>query len=244
MTTAEVDTPAGHDSSALAEPRVDRLAPYDEFVMKVREACGEPGTQQALRRGLGKPLDEMPARTHAALLRRGLVPDSARPTEKRAYYAVAALIAARPRTMRKADDHAMEPEDAGAASGQDEGVADPSGADPAHTAGSETERPTDQRPSWGTSLGTSLAQAVTRDRPDGTRAGGIESRLHLLVRQETDGMYRMLPAIARHLGSSGVPIDYGRLLHDIAFWRYQRGETAMRWLEDFYRTIRRATRDD
>lgn len=214
-------------SSAKPPPRHSKLAGYDTFVGQVRRACVGPGTQQALRRGLAKPVHEVPARTHAALLRDGLVPDQVKGEERRAYYAVAALIAARPRAERIADAVKDGQETA-------EQTSDPLEQSP----GSSTPHtPAKQKPSWGTSLGASLAQAVIRDR---NRANGAESRLHLLVRQETDGLHRMLPAVMRLLGSAGVPADYGRLLYDIARWTHQRDETATRWLEDYYRTLRRA----
>lgn len=202
-------------------PRHERLTGYDTFVERVRSACTSSGIQQALRRGLAKPVHEVPARTHAALLREGLVPDNAQGEERRAYYAVAALIAARPRAERVADT---------AKGGQDT-TEQPPGGDALHAATA-----TEQKPSWGTSLGASLAQAVIRDR---SRASGIEARLHLLVRQEADGLHRMLPAVLRLLGSAGVPADHGRLLHDIARWTHRREETSTRWLEDYYRTLRR-----
>ncbi|MCZ7430384.1 type I-E CRISPR-associated protein Cse2/CasB [Streptomyces sp. WMMC1477] len=225
-------TDEGHTSPpenpAPPAPRHARLTGYDTFVERVRKACTSPGTQQALRRGLAKPVHEVPARTHAALLRDGLVPDEVKGEERRAHYAVAALIAARPRAERVADTR----DDQGTAE-QLPGVLKqpPDGTPPA----------TEQKPSWGTSLGTSLARAVISDRD---RENGIESRLHLLVRQETDGLHRMLPAVMRLLGSTGVPADYGRLLHDIAHWTYRREESSTRWLEDYYRTLRRARQSD
>ncbi|MBO8202698.1 type I-E CRISPR-associated protein Cse2/CasB [Streptomyces smyrnaeus] len=215
-------------------PRHERLTGYDTFVARVRKACTSPGTQQALRRGLAKPVHEVPARTHAALLRDSLVPDTARGEERRAYYAVAALIAARPRAERATDSHEVE-----ARTTDQDTPAQPS-TSPGQTAeGVAPHRSAEQKRSWGTSLGAALAQAAVRDKE---RTNGTESRLHLLVRQETDGLHRMLPAVLRLLGSSGVVADYGRLLYDIARWTYRRDETTTRWLEDYYRTLRSAER--
>ncbi|MEU3203626.1 type I-E CRISPR-associated protein Cse2/CasB [Streptomyces cyaneofuscatus] len=224
------------------------------------EACAVPATQQALRRGLGKAVDEVPARTHAALLRNGLVPDGLPPVARWAHYAVAALIAARPRGERVAGEEARSTQFTAAEgpspAAPPEGVALPqhpvgsaTTADPSRVAGPGgpglPSALTEQRPSWGTSLGSCLAQALIRTKPDSIKAdsdkvSGPEARLHLLVRQDLDGLHRMLPGVLRQLGSAGVPADYGRLLHDIANWPYQRGETATRWLEDYYRTLRRA----
>lgn len=246
MGTSEEDRTSLPDP-AVSPPREPRLAPYDTFVARVRKTCVlSPGTQQALRRGLAKPVDEAPARTHAALLRNGLVPDTATGAERRAYYAVAALIAARPRAERDADSAAhnegaaddstplAEPDSTKSSPPPETGMAPATGAPQ-----QRPQQPAGQRLSWGVSLGASLAQAAVRDRPDGTKKGGLESRLHLLVRQDTDGLHRMLPAVLRQLGSAGVPADYGRLLYDLARWPYRREATVTRWLEDFYRTLRR-----
>ncbi|MFJ6180021.1 type I-E CRISPR-associated protein Cse2/CasB [Streptomyces sp. NPDC092295] len=237
-------------------PRHSALAECDTFVGRVREACAHSGTQQALRRGLAKAVDEVSARTHAALLRNGLVPDTAGGATRRAYYAVAALIAARPRAEREAvgdetaqADAPADPADvpdgqpraaaaaaaAAAATGQASRTGEritPGIASPTSESGSPS--------SWGTSLGASLAQAVTRGGQDAVKEDGVESRLHLLVRQETDGLHRMLPAVLRQLGSAGVMADYGRLLYDVRRWQYDRDATATRWLEDYYRVLRRA----
>ncbi|MDT0382573.1 type I-E CRISPR-associated protein Cse2/CasB [Streptomyces sp. DSM 42041] len=233
MNATDEDHTPPSENPAPPAPRHARLTGCDSFVERVRKACTSPGAQQALRRGLAKPVHEVPARTHAALLRGGLVPDGAKGEERRAYYAVAALIAARPRAERVAETTSNDQ----GTTEQLPGVSKqpPDGAPPAATTTAE------QKPTWGTSLGTSLAQAVISDR---NRENGIESRLHLLVRQETDGLHRMLPAMQRLLGSTGVPADYGRLLHDIAHWTYRREETSTRWLEDYYRTLRRARQSD
>ncbi|MCC3768635.1 type I-E CRISPR-associated protein Cse2/CasB [Streptomyces sp. UNOC14_S4] len=242
-------------------PRHEKLKTYDTFVACVRQACERPGTQQALRAGLARPVDEVPARTHAALLRHGLVPDRSDTTVKRAYYAVAALIAARPRAERRADADARRAADAGDKGDKSGTGATGPGADPASPAeqseSSEAEAQAQQF-SWGTSLGESLAQlTVRRERATapgtgGTqetsadtcksedRVSGVEQRLHLLVRQDIEGLHRMLPAVVRQLGSAGVPVDYGRLLRDLVRWPRRRDETVRRWLEDYYRTLRLA----
>ncbi|WP_079125040.1 type I-E CRISPR-associated protein Cse2/CasB [Streptomyces lushanensis] len=246
------DTPppaAGSDPA----PRHSALAECDTFVGRVREACANSGTQQALRRALAKPVDEVPARTHAALLRNGLVPDTAGGATRRAYYAVAALIAARPRAERFLDTVAREATDETAPADVPDSQLRAAVNSTATTAGQASrtgERPgpgtaaqtSETRPrfSWGTSLGASLAQAVTRGGQDAVKEDGVESRLHLLVRQETDGLHRMLPAVLRQLGSAGITADYGRLLYDVRRWQYDRDATATRWLEDYYRVLRRA----
>ncbi|WP_405797437.1 type I-E CRISPR-associated protein Cse2/CasB [Streptomyces sp. NBC_01506] len=228
----ERNTAPPREAGTDPAPRHPALAECDVFVGRVREACANSGTQQALRRGLAKDVDEVPARTHAALLRNGLVPDAAGGATRRAYYAVAALIAARPRAERDLDTATRE-----AASD------DPAQAE--SQADTQVDNPADEpdgRPrfTWGTSLGAGLAQAVTRGGQEAVKEDGVESRLHLLVRQETDGLHRMLPAVLRQLGSAGLMADYGRLLYDVRRWQYDRDTTATRWLEDYYRVLRRA----
>jgi CRISPR system Cascade subunit CasB len=197
-----------------AQERHASLAPHDEFVARVRADCRLPGVQQALRRGLAKKVEEVPARTHAALLRHGLIPYEAK--NRRPYYAVAALIADRPRARLEAETETAEP------AAEAESASPPVGGGP-----------------WGTNLGESLALAVARIGGDGIKEDGAESRLHLMVRQDEDGLHRMLPAVARLLGSAGVPIDYACLLNDLLAWRYRRDAVATRWLESYYRTLRR-----
>ncbi|MET9254614.1 type I-E CRISPR-associated protein Cse2/CasB [Streptomyces sp. NPDC003717] len=238
----------GSDEFPLPAPhpaqRADWLASYDTFVRRTLALCRQPGAQQALRGGLAKPLSEIPTRTHAALLRAGLVPDEARGDRRRAYYAVAALIAARSRGERRTDEH---PEHA-------------AGADAA-AAATETSAPSVGGPvSYGTSLGESLAQLSSRrlrqrspslegpdqstQRDNESKVSGVEARLHLLVRQDTEGLHRMLPAVARQLGSASLVLDYGRLLADVTRWAHARDDIAVNWLQDYYRTLRRApTRD-
>lgn len=133
------------DHRPAPQPRAPALADCDTFVTNVRAACASPGTQQALRRALAKPVDEVPARTHAALLRGGLIPDSARGAKKRAYYAVAALIAARPRAERQTDTDTAAPADLGEPA--HEQPAQPSATtEPVPTPGAP---PTAWGPAWG-----------------------------------------------------------------------------------------------
>jgi CRISPR system Cascade subunit CasB len=215
------DAPPATAADASRQERDPNLRSYDEFVAGVRAVCRDAGAQQALRRALAKPVEEVPARTHAVLLRGGLIKHGGEDVKgsrrRRAWYAVAALIAARPRAEREADKADAEPEE--------DAVAPAAGLDP-----------------HGTTLGGSLAQAVTRRRDggDGIKENGAESRLHLAVRQDTDGIHRMLPGLARQIGGAGVALDYGQLLRDLDRWEFSRDRVVTRWLEDYYRTLRRA----
>jgi CRISPR system Cascade subunit CasB len=221
------ESTTGPDGSAVPPPREGELAKYDEFVDRVRKVCREStGAQSALRAGLGKPVTEVPARMHAALLRPGLIrekPEEPGYREKeRAYYAVAALFAARPRAERLADD--------------------PHGGDDATesaSAGSSPEAEVTAFHPRGTSLGESIAVAVGRRGSDDLKADTAESRLHLLVRQDLDGVHRMLPGVLRWLGSTGVAPDYACLLRDLTRWRFGRDAVTTRWMQDFYRSLRR-----
>ncbi|MGW7466992.1 type I-E CRISPR-associated protein Cse2/CasB [Streptomyces xantholiticus] len=81
-------------------PSTDRVS--DRFVSYVHRLCEATRTRAELRRGLGMPVERC-SYTH-----RYLVPwlrdhdDQDYAERRRAYYAVAALIAARPRTVREA----------------------------------------------------------------------------------------------------------------------------------------------
>ncbi|MFD9422930.1 MULTISPECIES: type I-E CRISPR-associated protein Cse2/CasB [unclassified Streptomyces] len=244
----------GASTEQQPKPRNPELVKYDEFADRVRRLCREsPGAQSALRAGLGRPVTEVPARMHAALLRPGLIredPEGRGYADKeRAYYAVAALIAARPRAQRLSDAADANAAELGArgsllgdgysgavtavtADDHGEGTAlapHKSGVDGAST----VFRPR------GTSLGESFADAVGRRSPDQFKSGAAESRLHLLVRQDLDGAHRMLPSVFRWLGSSGVTPDYACLLRDLTGWRYGHDMVATRWLQAFYRSLRR-----
>ncbi|MGW4290438.1 type I-E CRISPR-associated protein Cse2/CasB [Streptomyces sp. NPDC004673] len=245
---AGTPSPPASDPGPQPAPRHEKLSGYDTFVTQVQQACLSPAVQQALRAGLGRPLGEIPARTFAALLRRGLFPDHVYPADKRAYYAVASLIAARPRAARRTDGPAR----GDAQPGEHSDVSPPSVPPVETTPVSKNTAPA--RASWGTSLGESLAGVSARranaaepadaasTSADPHKVSGVEQRLHLLVRQDIDGLHRMLPGVVRQLSSAGIPVDYGRLLHDILRWPHWRDETTLRWLEDFYRTQRRTER--
>lgn len=253
MTTTNTRTAPGDPAP---EPRHASLEQYDTFVSRVLAACADSGTQQALRRGLGKPVGGVPAHTQAALLRRGLVPDDIADTRKQAYYTVAALIAARPRAQRIAG---ADTEGGGDAPGTDTAGAcgPPTGTGPdtgtgtGAGPGADTDTGTGSDDaksaaagfrSRGTSLGETMASAVTSRGAGGIKEDGAESRLHLMVRQDVDGIHRMLPGVLRHLGSAGATVDYACLLKDLIAWRYDRGHVTTRWLEGFYRTLRQAAK--
>lgn len=216
------------DGTAPTTPkRSEALQLHDLFVSRVIAACRNAGEQQALRHALAKPVHEVPARTHAVLLKprhteddrpggseAPLVPYDVR--DKRPFYAVAALIAARPRLQRADADL---PEDDG-------------GTDHSSHEGNRAGK---FRP-HGTNLGESLALAVTR-ADDAIKEKGAESKLHLMVRQDIDGLHRMLPSVVRLVSGTGVRVDYACLLRDLRSWPRYRDDVVTRWQERYYRTL-------
>ncbi|MGW1887785.1 type I-E CRISPR-associated protein Cse2/CasB [Streptomyces sp. NPDC001970] len=84
---------------AAAQPPTKPVRPSDAFVAYVLDLCESKKAQADLRTGLGLPVER------CNYLHRYLVPrlsERADPDTKRAHYAVAALIAARPRSAREA----------------------------------------------------------------------------------------------------------------------------------------------
>lgn len=217
MTDPTEDADDGHEPHV--PQRSKALQEHDDFVSGVMAECLNPGVQQALRRALAKPVDTVPARTHAALLRPGLIPYKAA-KDKRPYYAVAALIAARPRAQRATES--------GVTTTPEVDEAEPIPTTPKNYASGF-------RP-YGTNLGESIALAVTRG-DNALKENGAEGRLHLMVRQDVDGLHRMLPGVVRLVTGAGVHLDYACLLGDLRSWPTRRDEIVTRWLERYYRTL-------
>ncbi|MFE9700529.1 type I-E CRISPR-associated protein Cse2/CasB [Streptomyces sp. NPDC006270] len=183
------------------------------FTSWVEEVCREdPGARSALRSGLRKDLDSV-QRMHRLVA--PWLPEQRSKDVERAYYTVAAMIAAQPRSALKAagqaDDDSVEP------------------------GGQEPSRSTPRRAR--TSLGTSFATAVTEGpgREKEMRAGTAESRLNLLTRQSVNGLHRHLPASVGYLRSLGAEVDWAQLLEDLGNWRARSGRISRTWLQDFYR---------
>ncbi|MEE1790585.1 type I-E CRISPR-associated protein Cse2/CasB [Streptomyces sp. BE308] len=180
------------------------------FTVRVEQLCREDaGARSALRSGLRKDLDSVP-RMHRLVA--PWLPPQCPPDVERAYYSVAAMIAAQPRSALSAPD----------------------GTD----AGAEEQRPpgSPQR-RYGTSLGTAFATAVTEGpgREKEMRAGTAENRLNLLTRQSLAGLHRHLPASVGYLRSLDVSVDWAQLLDDLSHWRTYSRRISRRWLQDFYR---------
>ncbi|MEX3105999.1 MULTISPECIES: type I-E CRISPR-associated protein Cse2/CasB [unclassified Streptomyces] len=88
--------------STTPVPPAAEVRPSEEFVAAVVLLCREKRAQSDLRTGLGRPVERC-NRFHRHVVR--LLPDDGMHYDaKRAHYAVAALIAARPRVARDADE--------------------------------------------------------------------------------------------------------------------------------------------
>ncbi|MGW0822474.1 type I-E CRISPR-associated protein Cse2/CasB [Streptomyces sp. NPDC002845] len=193
-----------------------RLVAYTRWI---EELCrDDPGARTALRSGLRRSLDDVP-RMHRFvapwLPRNGQVPDA----EQRAYYAVAAMIAAQPRGSYAAPE--------------EEAAADVDVATSADDAPAPDEAPAAR---YGTSLGHAFALAVTQSpgREREMRESTAESRLNLLTRQSVNGLHRHLPAAVGYLREVGVPIDWAQLLADLIAWPTHSGTISRRWLQHYY----------
>ncbi|MBD2895635.1 hypothetical protein amrb99_45740 [Actinomadura sp. RB99] len=204
-----------------------------------------PGDRAALRRSLGRSPQDVLSHPAIAIVARH-VPEPLVPTDKvrgtrgislveaesveRAFYAVAALIAAQPR--QSPQDEAEQDDTEHDGSNEQEGESDVSGA-----ADDAEERP--EAPAQ-PSLGTTLALAVAAPRSP-LRHDTIEARLHLLCRQRLDGLHRQLPRLIAQLRVTRVPVDWPRLVVDLARWGTESDLVAKRWLQDYYRTYFRLT---
>ncbi|WP_198667583.1 type I-E CRISPR-associated protein Cse2/CasB [Glycomyces dulcitolivorans] len=80
-------------------------------------------------------------------------------------------------------------------------------------------------------VGTATHHAYTRE--------GALHRLILLSRQNTDGIHRLLPGTVKQLRDKATPLDWVRLIGDLADWRRRHRETARWWIQDYHRTLHR-----
>jgi len=200
-----------------------------------------PARRAALRHGVGHPPEHVSVRAaHATVARH--IPAGADVSTEWALYAVAALIAAQPRSARDMEAAAN-------------GDAEPDTADEQRTASDEApvtaeslssedtaiaaDRPSGERAvakQASLNLGATLAGAVLAQR---LNADTTEARLHLLCRQDLAGLHRQLPRLSAHLRSSQtpVPIDWVTLIGDLAQWGTNRDRVAKQWLQSYYRTL-------
>ncbi|MFJ1796559.1 type I-E CRISPR-associated protein Cse2/CasB [Kitasatospora griseola] len=209
--------------------------PEAAFTAWVEQRCAaDPGVRSALRRGAGKGLDRVPS-MHRFVAR--WLPAGAGDEVQRAYYTMAAMIAAQRRSQYTvpagAAGEVVEAESSGAGGAVRDAEDAPQGA---AVAGPDDGAPEARRLSR-QSLGRSFAQAVASG---GLRESSAETRLNLLSRQSVDGLHRHLPGAVRQLREAGAPVDWAQLLGDLAGWRQYGGEVKRRWLQDFYRERHRS----
>jgi CRISPR system Cascade subunit CasB len=180
----------------------------DAFVAYVLDLCANKRIQAELRTGLGRPVERCNY-LHRRLVNR--LPERSHGDARRAHYAVAALIAARPRAARDADAQAASEE--------------PQREQPQSPAVEWRGRP---------NLGASLALAVNQHvvKPD-----SAEGDLHWMVRQSSTAIHPRLPALTRHLLTGGIPVDWAVLLEDLTWWDRSRDRIATRWLESYFRVL-------
>ncbi len=224
--------------------------PARALVAEATRALCVPADRSALRRSLGKPPTHpmvQPAHKFVARYLRFLPDTDERdigPAEKieidaveRAFYTVAALIAAQPRAAR--DDHLAA---AGADSDQEKHASTAEAV--LASAGEPTAAPppggSQPAPAPWRSLGRCLADAVNkipaREREDVYRR--MEARLRLVCRQDVEGVHRQLPRLVRYLRAEQVDIDWTRLIVDLARWGGDADTVAKAWLQHYYRTVR------
>ncbi|NAS22180.1 type I-E CRISPR-associated protein Cse2/CasB [Herbidospora sp. NEAU-GS84] len=160
----------------------------------------------ALRRALGRP-PEHPAVRAADMVIAPALPERRDIATERAFYTVAAMIAAQPREAR--DETTGK-------------TGEPVPDRPAV--------PVAQQETLGATLGRAVAQAKLRE--DTT-----EARLHLLCRQDVDGIHRHLPRLVSTMRGDLVSVDWARLTVDLADWGRNRDYVTKRWSQDYYRAL-------
>jgi CRISPR system Cascade subunit CasB len=197
-------------------PEADRLA--REITRLVSR---NPGDRSVLRHSLGQHPEHVAVGVHRIIV--PLLPADPSEHVERAYYAVAALIAAQPRAAR----------DQAVTSAPAAGTADETAAD-RPPAGNGTPGAVRRA-----NLGCSLARAVHQ----GGSAKTMEDRLQLLARQDADGIYRHLPRLILQLRGDQVRIDWGVLARDLARWGNQPRLVAKEWTQEFYRASERLARE-
>lgn len=181
----------------------------DEFVRAISRRVA---SQPGDRAGLRRSLGYRPTDITALAAHQFIAPYLAAGTSEateRAFYTVAALIASQPRQARD------QPAELAAAG---HGAA----ADP----GRGRRR----------NLGESLAHAVAGKHRSADTA---EVRLHLLARQDLDGVHRQLPRLIGQLRGDLIQIDWAQLIGDLSRWGSDPRQVAKEWVQGYHRTAER-----
>lgn len=201
-----------------------------------RQIASSSGDRSTLRRALRREPDSIAARRVHAIIA-PYVPTDAGATTERAFYTVASMIAAQPRTAR---DHAGDQRAQETDSAADTVAATPS-PEPEPETTDKAERPRTSTARTGAdrlgeSLGATLGSAAAAGKLNPDTA--VE-HLHLLCRQQVGGIHRHLPRLILRLRAELVPVAWTRLLVDLAGWDTRRNTIAKAWLQDYYRTFDR-----
>jgi CRISPR system Cascade subunit CasB len=174
---------------------------------------------------------------------------------ERAFYTVAALIAAQPRTARDEDLGSDAAGDADTGDDATDGMAptETPGSGTPHNGISSTPDSSTTDGSTGsttqataaastTGFGPRRAPSLGRTVADGVRTGKLNeettsARLQVLCRQDVAGLHRHLPRLVSHLRADLVPVDWVRLTVDLARWGRNGDQVAKGWLQDYYRRL-------
>lgn len=213
----------------------------DRMVTRLQERITtSPGDRSVLRRMVGHPPTHPTARpAHGVVYSclRGTrgepldLPDGL--AEEWAFYGVAALMAAQPRTARDegtADEHTA----AGPEESEEQGEPSADGAANEGFAPDDGRAP--RKKNGRLNLGASLARGV---RTGDLKADTTESRLHRLCRLDLAGIHKRLPALVRQARTRQVPVDWVALIEDLARWGGERDMVAKEWLQSYHRTRNR-----
>lgn len=214
-----------------------------------------PGERSALRRSLGIEPAEL-ARVRPAACR-VVVPhiavfdnENLYPRQwdslERSFYAVAALVAHQPRF---GEDQETEDEDQESETAGERAETEATNGEQARPGGANGTAEQPKKLDLGAALALSaLRQSRNRqgERGDPRDLGSDqrwiapqEKRLHLLCRQDLDGLYRHLPRVMSLLRSQAVTPDWPGLAVDLYEWggSQSRDRTAKRWLDSYYRKL-------
>lgn len=208
----------------------------------------EPAVRGILRRAMGKRVEEpavLPVHTFVARYLDGpfaaLEKDSGarwRTPEQdveRAFYGVAAMIAAQPRQARDRTEAEEGGDTDESASASPEAREDAPDVAPGGPEGSpDTERKDPDPLKRKSNLGAVLGAAVAKGR---LKADTTENRLHLLCRQSVDGLHSQLPRLVLYARDNNVDIRWERLVLDLSRWGGDRDTVAKEWVQSYHRVI-------
>ncbi|MDS1269789.1 type I-E CRISPR-associated protein Cse2/CasB [Lipingzhangella sp. LS1_29] len=207
------------------------VATADRMVARLNTIIvDDPGTRAALRRGLGRPPQDL-ANFHAHAVVAPYLPTSCDEATERAFYTVAALVAAQPRSAR---DQVTDSDEAGE---EPEPAPDSAGATTSGESAAEIVTASQAASKHRPNLGQTLAWAVEHGHlTNNPKRDPIRDRLHVLARYRTNRLHRELPKLIAYLRGQLVQVDWGYLLRDLARWEQDRERVAKEWVQQYHRT--------